>query len=109
MKGNFQYLKGLKLADYPPGSQAELEVDVLLGSDFMWRTMTGEIIQGEENEPVAIGTKFGWVLSGPVENMPRTLLSNVNLTATHVLRVNHQLKLLAVYSWSYITAAHIKL
>ena len=89
-KGNFQYLKRLKLADYPPGSQAELEADVLLGSDFMWRTMTGEIIQGEENEPVAIGTKFGWVLSGPVENMPRTLLSNVNLTATHVLRVDHQ-------------------
>ena len=66
MKGNFQYLKGLKLADYPPGSQTELEVDVLLGSDLIWRTMMGKIIQGEENEPVAIGTKFGWVLSGPV-------------------------------------------
>ena len=77
-KGNFQYLKGLKLDDYLPGSQAELEVDVLLGSDFMWQT-----IQGEENEPVAIGTE-------PVENMPRTLLSNVNLTAMHVLRVDHQ-------------------
>ena len=59
VKGNFQYLKGFKHADYPPESQAEFEVDVLLGSAFMWRTMTGEIIQGEENEPVATGTKFG--------------------------------------------------
>ena len=39
---------------------------------------------------VAIGTKFGWVLSGPVENMSRILSSNVNLAATHVLRVDHQ-------------------
>ena len=52
--------------------------------------MTGEIIKGEENEPVAIGSKFGWVLSGPVINMPRTLLSNVNLTTTHVLRADYQ-------------------
>ena len=89
-KSNFHYLKGLKLADYPSGPHPDLEVDILLGSDFMWRTMTGEIIQGEENEPVAIGSKFGWVLSGPVINMQRTLLSNVNLTTTHVLRADYQ-------------------
>ena len=51
--------------------------------------MTGEIQQGkDENEPVAIGTHFGYVLSGPVSNMPRTLLSWVNLSCTHVLRVS---------------------
>ena len=90
VKSNFHYLKGLKLADYPSGPHPDFEVDILLGSDFMWRTMTGEIIQGEENEPVAIGSKFGWVLSGPVINMPRTLLSNVNLTTTHVLQADYQ-------------------
>ena len=42
---NFCYLKGLKLADYLSGSHPDLEVDILLGSDFMWRMMMGEIIQ----------------------------------------------------------------
>ena len=51
--------------------------------------MTGDIQQGkDENEPVAIGTHFGYVLSGPVSNMPRTLLSRVNLSCTHVMRVS---------------------
>ena len=49
----------------------------------------GKIQQGkDENQPVAIGTHFGYVLSAPVSNMPRTLLSRVNLSCTHVMRVS---------------------
>ena len=51
--------------------------------------MTGEIQQGkDETEPVAIGTHFGYMLSGPVSNMPLTLLSRIKLSCTQVLRVS---------------------
>ena len=51
--------------------------------------MTSEIVHGpSKDQPVAVGTKFGWVLAGPVNNVPRSLLSCVNLTKAHVLRVD---------------------
>ena len=36
--------------------------------------------------PVAVSTKVGWVLSGPVENLPREKLSSIQFSSTHVLR-----------------------
>ena len=52
---------------------------------------TGEIIKGETYEtPVAVGTKLAWVLSGVVADIPRSLLSAVNLTTTHPFRVECQ-------------------
>ena len=71
-------------------STENLEIHILLGADFLCRIMTGEIQQGkDENKPVAIVSHFRYVLSGP-SNMPRTLLSRVNLSCscTHVLRVS---------------------
>ena len=35
---------------------------------------------------MAVSTKFGWVLSGPVENLPRDKLSSIQFSSTHVLR-----------------------
>ena len=74
---NYSHLEGLTLAD--DGAELEnLEVHILLGADFLWHIMTGEIQQRkDENKPVAIGTHFGYVLSGPVSNMPPTLLSRL--------------------------------
>ena len=43
---------------------------------------TGE----KPNEPVALGTHLGYVLSGPISDMLRSKLSSVNFNATHVLR-----------------------
>ena len=85
VRKNYSHLEGLTLAD--DSSELEnLEVHILLGADFLWHIMTGEIQQvKDENEPVAIGIHFGYVLSGPVSNMPQTLLSRVNLSCTHVL------------------------
>jgi hypothetical protein len=47
---------------------------------------TGEVRRGE-NGPTAVGTRLGWVLSGPVEDerMPISKLAT-NLATTHVLR-----------------------
>ena len=89
-KNQYNYIKRLNLADYTQETKTELEVD-LLRADFMWHFMTNEVVNGEsEQTPVAVGTDFGWVLSGPVPNIPRSLLSSVNLTATHVLRADCQ-------------------
>ena len=38
--------------------------------------------------PVVVGTKFGWVLPGPVNNVPRSLLPCVNLMKAHDLCVD---------------------
>ena len=35
---------------------------------------------------MAASTKIGWVLSGPVENLPREKLSSIQFSSTHVLR-----------------------
>ena len=60
----YSHLTPLNLAD-TNSSDTPVEVDMLVGSDFYWQLTTGEIIRGEGG-PVAIETKLGWVLSGPV-------------------------------------------
>ena len=60
----FPHLSSLTLAD-TPSSDTPLTVDMLIGSDFYLQLTTGEVIRGQAG-PVAINTKLGWVLSGPV-------------------------------------------
>ena len=35
-----------------------------------------------------MNTRFGWTLSGPVENAPHSETHSVNVAATHVLRID---------------------
>lgn len=79
----YGHLVQLDLADI---SQEEtLEVDVLIGSDFYWEFVTGEVIRGQSG-PVAVKTTLGWVLSGPA-GMTGQRKSTVSLATTHTLRV----------------------
>ena len=41
-------------------------IDILVGSDFYWSVVTGEIIR-TENGPIVVSSKLGWLVSGPVE------------------------------------------
>ena len=89
-KENYPHLENLDLAEEYT-DKSELEVSVLLGADDIWKVIKGEVRRGETpDSPTAINTELGWVLSGPVGNMPKTKLSSVNLTATHVLKVQSQ-------------------
>ena len=89
-KENYPHLENLDLAEEYT-DKSELEVSVLLGADHIWKVIKGEVRRGETpDSPTAINTELGWVLSGPVGNMPKTKLSSVNLTATHVLKVQSQ-------------------
>lgn len=44
----------------------ELEIDVLVGADYLWNFQKDCTIRGKPDEPVAVETELGWVLSGPM-------------------------------------------
>ena len=80
----FPHLEGLELAD-SVHDKSELEVDLLVGSDFYWQLMTGRVQKGEAG-PTAIESHLGWILSGPSISTNAHSVS-ANLTQTHVLRI----------------------
>ena len=76
----------MTLADNPTSEeQCEMPIDCLLGADNCWQVLEGSIIQGEFPGPVAVLSKFGWLLSGPVNVQGNNHLS-INLISTHVLK-----------------------
>ena len=85
-KGN-QHLASLELADYSQSDQ-DLEVDILVGSDYYGDLVMGGVSRGS-SDPTAIHTKLGWVLSGPTCSREVDHCS-MNLVTTHVLRIDTQ-------------------
>ena len=63
-----------------------MAIDMLISSDYYWDLITGETIR-REGGPVAIHTKLGWVLSGPVDSQEETT-ELACLITTHSLRVD---------------------
>ena len=65
---DYQHIRGLDLADCSEiqDDHHSDTVDVLIGSDHYWSFMYGETIRGDSG-PVAVSSKFGWVLSGQTE------------------------------------------
>ena len=45
----------------------QLEIDVLIGADYLWNFQTGNVVRGGVGEPLAVETQLGWVISGPLE------------------------------------------
>ena len=43
-------------------------IDILVGSDFYWTLVTGEIVKTDKGS-VAVGSKLGWLLSGPADHI----------------------------------------
>ena len=60
----YSYVSNLELEDSPSGDK-ELNIDIFIGSQYYWKPVTGEVIC-EDGEPIAVHTKLGWVLSGPL-------------------------------------------
>ena len=59
-------MKGVWLSDVSR-NEDELEIDLLLGADYLWRFQTVRTIRGEADEPVAVETELGCVLPGPLK------------------------------------------
>ena len=79
-------LASLDLADSAEG-ESPLPVDVLIGCDYYWELVTGQISRGKGG-PTAIQTKLGWVLCGPAPFLSSLVHSCV--ATTHLLRVDSQ-------------------
>ena len=80
----YPYLQGLQFAC---GTSDSVSVDVLIGADYYWSFFTGNIIKKDPSGPVALETKLGWVLSGPAVCPTSTKSCTVNLSSTHVLKI----------------------
>ena len=74
-------LSELELANYSQKSSHNT-IDVLVGSDFYWILVTGEILK-TGNGPVSICIKLGWLLSGPANHTVKN-----DITHTQILFVN---------------------
>ena len=51
---------------------------MLIGADYLWEFQEGRTIRGEKDEPVAVETRLGWVLSGPMKGDEVVREVNVN-------------------------------
>ena len=74
-------LSELEFADFSSKSSHN-SIDVLVGSDFYWALVTGEIVKTDDG-PVAIGSKLGWLFSGPVEPMVKDVITHTQLSIVH--------------------------
>ena len=90
VKENYPHLRDIEFAD-SLSDNGPMKIDLLIGSDYIWNFFDGSTIRGEESAesgPVAVSTTVGWVLSGPVKNLPKEKLSSIQFSSTHVLRVD---------------------
>ncbi|CAB3983315.1 TNF receptor-associated factor 3, partial [Paramuricea clavata] len=58
VKKDFSHLHNLWFSDVCR-TKEELEIDLLIGSDYIWKFQRGRTIRGEPEEPVAIETELG--------------------------------------------------
>jgi len=85
---NYEHLRNLKLADSNP-TNSGLKIDVLVGSDFYWDFLTNEVKRGEEG-PVAVNSKLGYVLNGPI---PSRGSAFSGVVSTHSLKIAAEIDL----------------
>ena len=79
---------GLELAD-SSNPTSGLPIDLLVGADYYWKLVTGNVCCGEGG-PTVVHTKLGWVLSSP-SSPGNSENSLVNLSVTHVLHTETDL------------------
>jgi hypothetical protein len=65
-----------------------LEIDVLIGADYLWQFQTSVARRGRPEDPVAVETELGWVLSGPLRarDIEKVGVAQVNLWHRQVIR-----------------------
>ena len=83
IQSSYPHLQGLYFSD-SKSSVNDFEVTILIGADYLWQFQNGCVIRGRPNEPVAIQTSLGWVLSGPIKGK----LSEIPTEVTQINRVD---------------------
>ena len=65
-KRNYSHLQGLWFSDVCKDGEV-LEIEVLIGADYLWCFQEGNVVRGKADEPVGVKTRLGLVLSGPMK------------------------------------------
>ena len=76
---NMKHLQGLRLAN-PLTITNSFEISLLIGADYYWQFVGDHIIHG--NGPMAVQSKLGYLLSGPL------VLPTLSITSTSALHVS---------------------
>ncbi|CAB4032858.1 uncharacterized protein LOC113680502, partial [Paramuricea clavata] len=65
----YPHLQELQLFDLNilEGRQNDSSIDILIGADYYFDILTGEMVRGESG-PVAVNSDFGWVVTGPTSD-----------------------------------------
>ena len=67
---NYPHLQNVILSDFTDDPQ--MQVDVLIEGDYFWSFVAGNVIRGpNRQDPVAMETTIGWVLSGQNKFYPQ--------------------------------------
>ena len=75
----YSHLQGLNLAD--KSADGSKTIEILVGLDYHFEFITGEIVKDKFGEPVALKSSFGYILSRQYKNH-----STVNFNETHFLK-----------------------
>ena len=87
IKHDYEHLKGIWFSDVSRSEEA-LEIDILPGTDFLHEFQNGQVVRGRPGEPVALKTKFGWVLSGPLRGKTVNSSEQINVNFVSSLPPN---------------------
>ena len=85
-KEEFDHLQELDLAKSFCGTGC-LGLDLLFGSGYYWRLLTEAVKRGSAG-PIAMETRVGWVLSGPMED-PSLFVNFMSLESNHTLYLDN--------------------
>ena len=78
VKYEHPHLTNIWFSDVCP-SQDLLAVDILVGIDFFHLFQEDKVVRGKHDEPVAVKTKIGWVLSGPLNGKKFISSEHINV------------------------------
>ena len=85
-KNNYDHLRNIKLLKHSEGDSTS--IDLLIGNDFYYSFINGNIVKGQKDEPIAIETYLGgFILSGVFIDKNINKESSINFNSTHVLRL----------------------
>ena len=76
ISNNYPHLKNLKLAQ--ESKETCVKVGILIGLDYYYNFMLGNIIRGKPNEPIALESTLGWIISRPYSFFNSKSVYNIN-------------------------------
>ena len=86
VKRDYTHLRNLWFSDVCK-EREELEIDILVGADYLWAFQKDRTVRGKVGEPVAVQTALGYVLSVPIKIDAR---DNKDMQEVQVNFVSHE-------------------